>query len=177
VRAALLLVCCAAATAAAEPAWPTSGGTLDLTWVIQPGTIGSGAVRARVAKVTLEAKLGAVTRTVPLADVAGALSPLDQPMCATAKRDPAAPPPLAYGKGEVGKLVFAGGIVHGYAVRRDKRDQLAIASFDMSDETCSATDCAKPAGTLAIPARVTIREHIVLVDKAGKRAAFSCTID
>lgn len=167
-----LLVCCAAATARAEPAWPTTDPALELTWVVQPSSAGG----TRISKVTLEAKLGGVMRTVPLADIGGARSPLDQPMCATAKREPGAPPPLVYGKGEVGKLVFAGGIVHGYAVSRAKRDQLAIATFDMSDDTCSAPACAKQVATLAIPARVTIREHVVLVDKAGTRSALRCAL-
>ena len=171
---AILLVSSLAAVALAEPAWPTTGTNLELTWTVQPSTAG-GTHRG---VVTLEAKLGATERTVPLGEVAGGLSPLDQPMCATARRERGAPPPLAYGKDEVGKLFFAGGVVHGYAVRRTKRDRLEIVAFDMGDERCGKPTCPPvQVATLEIPARVAIHEHIVLVDKAGKRTPFACTID
>jgi hypothetical protein len=165
-------------TVAAEPAWPAKGDNLDLTWVVRHEVVGGGAVRTNKGHVELVAKLGDVERDIPLADVYGGLSPLDQPMCATAKREPGAPPPVPYGKDEVAVLVFGGGVMRGYAVRRAKRDQLAIVAFDAGDESCGKPECPPTSvALLAIPARVKIHEHIVLADKAGNRAAFSCTID
>jgi hypothetical protein len=128
----------------------------------------------------LVAKLGATDQTTPIGDTLGGLSPLDQPMCASAKLDAAAPPPVPYNKGELAKLVFGGGIVHGYAIRRPKPDALEIESFDMGDTTCPRMhECPpKPVATLAIPSRVKhVREHIVLVDGTGKAKDFPCAID
>ncbi len=165
-------------TAAAEPAWPAKGDSLDLTWVIRHETVGSGSVRMNKAHVELLLKLGDVERKLPLADVFGALSPLDQPMCNAAKREPGAPPPIQYAKNEVAKLVFAGGIVRGYAVRREQRDALSIVAFDMGDDSCGAPDCPPTSVALiAIPSRVKIHEHIVMSDKAGNRTPFGCTIE
>ena len=175
---AIAIVLSGSVDAGADPAWPAEGDRLELTWVVHHETAGSGAVRTNKAHVELVARLGDVERTVALADVDGALSPLDQPSCAGAKREPGAPAPIPYGKGEVAKLVFGGGVVRGYAVRRAKRDQLAIGAFDMSDETCGAPPCpSKPVATLAIPSRVKIHERIVLVDAAGARTPFRCAID
>jgi hypothetical protein len=170
----LLGVAIVAATASAEPAWPATGTTLDLTWRVEPVHRG-GAIKTSLGRVELVATLGTVTRTFPLGEVPGSISPLDQPMCTGTPREAGAPPPLPYGKNEVAKLVFGGGIVRGLAVRRAKRDQLEIVAFDMGDESCGKPhDCPpKAVQTIAIPARVKTVEHIEYV---GTTAKFSCKI-
>ena len=180
----IVLLMLLAGTAAAAPwtdapAW--KGGTrIEVTWVVGPNVknphdpYGDGW-GLPLEPVTLELRLGAVTRSIVLAPETGGLRGTNQVIC----------PGSAYrlDPDELAKLTFYEGGASGYRVTRPSPDVLEIRHWSQSDGACedpkthALTACPaddEVVAKLHVPATAKVVGGAIALVDHGKRAPFSC---
>lgn len=159
------------------PAWPAGATELTVTWLVYPILDGREPETTK-APLQLVLTIGGVSRIVELPPQFGALSPLNEPVCAGKVM-------MAYPleRGEVAKITFYEGGAGGFLLRRAGAEALALVGWEQSDGACPdreglPTVCPRKDRRvlqLHVPRAVTIHEEILEVDEHGERHPLDCT--
>ena len=182
----LALVAALAGAAAAAPwsdtpAWPKTGDSIELMWVIgadqkNPKDPYGDGFGLPLRPVELVARMGGVTRRITLEPETGNLNSYNQIICHTGAY------PLV--KGELAKLTFYEGGASGYLVKRGATaDVLEIHWWAQTDGACESPTThqlgACPVedelrGQLHIPAKAKLTGGSIFFEDHGKQVPVVC---
>lgn len=151
------------------PAWPTgTRAELKLTWAVYPPK--KGAIEQDPRNLELVARIGAVTRRLPLGPQVGALHAENQSVCAESQ--------LAYkrGPGEVAKVTFYMGGAVTFAVKRTSPSLLEIVKTVASDGNCPEHNCAvvRRIASIPVPADARVKEAVTIIESVANEHPFDC---
>ncbi len=152
-----------------SPAWPTEARPeLKLTWAVYPPK--KGAVEQDPRNLELVARMGGVTRRLPLGPQIGALHAQNQSVCAESQ--------LAYkkGPGEVAKITFYMGGAVTFAVKRTSPSLLEIVKTVASDGYCPEHNCAvvRRIASIPVPADARVKEAVTIIESVANEHPFAC---